>query len=127
MSGPRLSALECFESLGPGVRRDDESRVMRDGFQPAVYILASQRNGTLYIGVTSNLCNRVAEHRHGMIPGFTRKYDVKTLVWFQYFDSMELAIAEEKRLKEWRRVWKLELIEKSNPEWRDLFAETCEI
>jgi len=62
-----------------------------------------------------------------MIPGFTRKYDVKTLVWFQYFDSMELAIAEEKRLKEWRRVWKLELIEKSNPEWRDLFAETCEI
>ena len=99
---------------------------MRDGFQPAVYILASKRNGTLYIGVTSNLCNRIVEHKHGKIPGFTLKYDVKMLVWFQYFDSMELAIAEEKRLKEWQRVWKLELIEKTNPDWRDLFAETCE-
>jgi putative endonuclease len=95
--------------------------------QPAVYILASKRNGTLYIGVTSNLCNRIAEHRHGAIAGFTQKYDVKMLVWFCYFDSMELAIKEEKRLKQWQRKWKLDLIEKSNPEWRDLLVETCEV
>jgi putative endonuclease len=99
---------------------------MRDGFQPAVYILASKRNGTIYIGVTSNLCNRVAEHKHGTVVGFTQKYGVKMLVWFQYYDSMQQAIAEEKRLKEWKRVWKLELIEKLNPDWRDLFSETCE-
>ena len=89
---------------------------MREGIQPAVYILASKRNGTLYIGVTGNLCNRVAEHKHGSIAGFTKKYNVKMLVWFRYFDSMELAIKEEKRLKEWQRKWKLDLVEKSNPD-----------
>jgi putative endonuclease len=99
---------------------------MKEEFQPAVYILASKRNGTLYIGVTSNLCNRIAEHKHGAIAGFTQKYNVKILVWFQNFDSMEAAIREEKRLKEWKRIWKLELIEKSNPDWHDLFQETCE-
>ncbi len=99
---------------------------MREEIHPTVYILCSKRNGTLYIGVTGDLCNRVAEHKHGAIPGFTQKYGVKTLVWFQRFNSMELAIKEEKRLKEWRRAWKIELIEKSNPEWRDLFTETCE-
>ena len=100
---------------------------MREELSPAVYILASKRNGTLYVGVTSNLCNRIAEHKHGVISGFTQKYNVKMLVWFKHFDSMELAIAEEKRLKEWQRKCKLELIEKTNPDWRDLFAETCEL
>ena len=98
---------------------------MREEIQPAVYILASRRNGTLYIGVISDLCNRIVEHCDGKIPGFTKKYDVKTLVWFQYFDSMAAAIEREKQLKEWKRAWKLELIKKTNPEWHDLFAETC--
>ena len=99
---------------------------MHDEIQPAVYILASRRNGTLYIGVTSDLCSRIAQHRDGSIPGFTKKYGVKTLVWFQYLDSMPAAIAREKQLKEWKRAWKLELIESSNPDWRDLYPETCE-
>ena len=99
---------------------------MRAEIQPAVYILASGRNGTLYIEVTSDLCSRIAQHRDGSIPGFTKKYGVKTLVWFQYFDSMADAIQREKQLKEWKRVWKLQLIESSNPEWKDLYVETCE-
>jgi putative endonuclease len=100
---------------------------MREELQPAVYILASKRNGTLYVGVTSNLYNRISSHKLGEIQGFTQKYNVKILVWFQYFDTMELAIKEEKRLKEWQRKWKLELIEKTNPDWHDLFAETFEV
>jgi putative endonuclease len=99
---------------------------MRREIQPTVYILASKRNGTLYIGVTSDLCSRIAQHRDGSFPGFTKKYDVKNLVWFQYLDSMPAAIEREKQLKEWKRTWKLELIENSNPDWRDLFADTCE-
>jgi putative endonuclease len=83
---------------------------MREEIQPAVYIVASKRNGTLYIGVTSDLCSRIAQHRDGSFPGFTKKYDVKILVWFQYLDSMPAAIAREKQLKEWKRTWKLELI-----------------
>ena len=100
---------------------------MRDELQPAVYILASKQNGTLYIGVTSNLYNRISAHKQGEVQGFTQKYNVKMLVWFKYFETMELAIAEEKRLKEWQRKWKLELIENTNATWRDLFAETFEI
>jgi putative endonuclease len=81
--------------------------------QPAVYILASKRNGTLYIGVTSDLCSRIVQHRDGSFPGFSKKYDVKILVWFQYLDSMPAAIKREKQLKERKRTWKLELIENS--------------
>ena len=99
---------------------------MRAEIQPTVYILANRRNGTLYIGVTSDLCSRIAQHRDGSIPGFTKTYDVKILVWFQYFDSMADAIQREKQLKEWKRIWKLELIESSNPDWRDLYGEACE-
>lgn len=98
---------------------------MRAEIQPAVYILASRRNGTLYIGVTGDLCSRIAQHKEGSIPGFTRKYDVKNLVWFQYFDAMADAILREKQMKEWKREWKIQLIVTSNPEWRDLYAETC--
>jgi putative endonuclease len=92
---------------------------------PTVYILASKRFGTLYIGVTSNLCGRIWDHKKGMIEGFTRKYNVKELVWFEGHENMEAAITREKQLKEWRRSWKIELIEKMNPTWRDLFDETC--
>ena len=92
--------------------------------QPCTYILASQRNGTLYIGVTSNLLNRMAEHKQGLIEGFTKKYAVKLLVYYETHETMEAAIVREKRLKEWQRAWKLRLIESMNPEWIDLYNET---
>jgi putative endonuclease len=93
---------------------------MHDDFQPCVYILASQRNGTLYTGVTSNLLARIHEHRHGYVRGFTRKYGVNQLVWFEQHATMDGAITREKRIKKWNRAWKLELIEAANPDWRDL-------
>ena len=89
--------------------------------QPAVYILASKRNGTLYIGVTSNLVKRIWEHRNNIVEGFTQKYGVHQLVWYELHGTMESAIMREKRLKEWKRAWKLKLIEEKNPEWRDLY------
>ena len=89
--------------------------------QPAVYILAKKRNGTLYTGVTSNLVKRTAEHKSHAIPGFTRTYGVDRLVWFEAHPTMESAIRREKAIKEWRRAWKLALIEKANPCWNDLF------
>ena len=86
-----------------------------------VYILASQRNGTLYVGVTNNLVRRIYEHREKLIEGFTSQYKVTRLVWFDQTESIEEAIAHEKRLKRWRREWKIELIEKTNPAWDDLY------
>ena len=82
--------------------------------------MASRRNGTLYTGVTSNLIGRVYQHREGVVPGFTRKHGVKQLVWFEQHSTMEQAIAREKQVKKWLRVWKLELIERDNLGWRDL-------
>jgi putative endonuclease len=93
---------------------------MHEDFSPTVYILASKRNGTLYIGVTSNFAGRIHQHRHGLVRGFSRKYGVKLLVWFEQHPTMESAIIREKRLKKWNRAWKLELIEAENSEWRDL-------
>ncbi len=90
----------------------------------AVYILASKRNGTLYIGHTDDLHRRVSEHKAHHFPGFTAKYDVTMLVWFEEHDSREAAFTRERQMKSWRRVWKLELIEHSNPDWRDLFADS---
>ena len=87
-----------------------------------VYILASDRNGTLYVGVTSDLVKRVWQHREGQAEGFTKKYGVKDLVWYEMHDGAESAIAREKRLKSWRRAWKIELIEAMNPYWNDLYA-----
>jgi putative endonuclease len=87
------------------------------------YILASRRNGTLYVGVTNDLIRRVYEHRTGAVAGFTKRYNVKLLVYFEVFDDVERAIGREKRLKEWPRAWKLRLIEKQNPLWRDLYDE----
>jgi len=89
----------------------------------SVYILASRRNGTLYIRVTSDLPGRVYEHRDGLIPGFTRRYGVKYLVWYENHARIADAIQREKNMKRWLRRWKLELIEKSNPEWRDLYSD----
>jgi putative endonuclease len=88
-----------------------------------VYILASKRNGTLYTGVTNDLIRRVWEHKNDQADGFTRKYGVKTLVWFEPFGDIGEAILREKRIKRWRRAWKIELIEAGNPGWRDLFDE----
>lgn len=89
--------------------------------QPAVYVMASQRNGTLYVGVTSNLPRRVAEHRAGDRPGFTNRYDIKTLVWFELHADMTSAIAREKQIKGGSRKKKLALIEAENPTWQDLY------
>ena len=89
--------------------------------QPAVYILASKRNGTLYIGVTSDLVKRVWEHKNNKADGFTQRYNVHQLVWYELHDNMESAITREKRLKEWKRKWKLNLIEDKNPNWKDLY------
>jgi len=83
--------------------------------QPCVYLLTSQRNGTLYTGVTSNLVQRVWQHREGIVAGFSKRYAVKLLVWYELHGSMETAIIREKKIKEWRRKWKLDLIEKENP------------
>jgi len=86
-----------------------------------VYILASGRNGTLYIGVTNHLARRVLEHRNGIADGFTKRYSVTALVHIEIFSDITEAIAREKAMKKWRRAWKVELIERDNPAWRDLF------
>ena len=86
-----------------------------------VYVLASEKNGTLYVGVTNDLPRRVSEHREGVVPGFTEKNDVNMLVYFEEFGDIGLAIQRENRLKKWKRRWKVELIEKTNPDWRDLY------
>ena len=88
-----------------------------------VYILASHRNGTHYIGMTDDLVRRVWEHKIGAVPGFTRKYGVKTLAWFEQHESRESAFQRERQLKKWNRDWKLELIERMNPGWRDHFED----
>jgi putative endonuclease len=88
-----------------------------------VYLLASERNGTLYVGVTSNLVQRVWQHKNDLMEGFMKRYRVHMLVWYEICGSMEAAIAREKAMKEWKRRWKIELIETSNPEWRDLYED----
>ena len=88
-----------------------------------VYILASKRNGTLYTGVTSNLVQRVWQHKQNMIDGFTSKYNVKILVWYEICENAENAITREKQIKKWKRAWKLRLIEEKNPHWKDLYEE----
>ncbi len=92
-----------------------------------VYVLASKRNGTLYVGVTNDLVRRVAEHRTGAVPGFTKQQSIRQLVYFEPHESIEAAIEREKRPKRWKRAWKLELIEQENPTWRDLFAEITSV
>ena len=95
---------------------------------PCVYILASRRNGVLYVGVTSDLYGRMAQHDQGLLEGFTQRYGVKQLVYFEFHESMEQAIRREKQIKEWKRAWKVRLVESANPEWLNLFdSNTGEI
>jgi putative endonuclease len=89
--------------------------------QPAVYILASKKNGTLYIGVTSDLVKRVWEHKNDLVAGFTKRYKIHNLVWYELHDDIDTAIEREKNMKEWERAWKIKLIEKDNKHWNDLF------
>ena len=91
--------------------------------QPCVYLLASKRNGTLYVGVTSNLLRRVWQHKNDVMEGFTKRYGVHNLVWYESHDTMESAITRENAIKEWKRAWKLSLVEKDNPAWLDLYEE----
>jgi putative endonuclease len=88
-----------------------------------VYILASRRNGTLYIGMTDDIAKRIWQHRTGIIPGFTKKYGVKSLVWVEAHETRESAFRRERQMKKWNRSWKLQLIEKDNPNWRDLWDD----
>ena len=91
--------------------------------QPAVYILASARNSTLYTGVTSDLIKRIWEHKNDLVEGFTKRYGVHDLVWFELHENMNSAIEREKNIKEWKRTWESKLIEKNNPDWRDLYDD----
>ena len=89
--------------------------------QPSVYLLASQKNGTLYAGVTSDLVKRVWQHKNNLVEGFTNKYSVHILVWYEIHETMQSAIQREKNIKNWKRSWKIKLIEKTNPLWCDLY------
>jgi putative endonuclease len=89
---------------------------------PCVYIVASDRNGTLYTGVTSDIARRAWLHKTGVVDGFTKRYGVRRLVYFEFHETMPAAILREKQIKKWRRSWKLELIEKANPQWQDLYG-----
>jgi len=91
--------------------------------QPCVYLMASRRNGTLYVGVTSDLMKRVWEHKNNLVEGFTKRYGIHLLVWYELHPTMESAIQREKAMKEWKRSWKLEMIVKNNPEWLDLYPD----
>ncbi len=96
---------------------------MRTPMAMCVYLLASRKQGTLYLGVTNDLVRRVSQHKQKTLPGFTNRYDVRWLVWFECYDGPIEAIEREKEIKKWRRDWKIALIEKENPDWRDLYAE----
>ena len=91
--------------------------------QPCVYLLASKRKGTLYTGVTSDLIKRVWEHKQHLVEGFTQRYGVTSLVWYEIHETMESAIAREKNIKNWKREWKIHAIETMNPHWKDLFED----
>jgi putative endonuclease len=91
--------------------------------QPCVYILASKRSGTLYVGVTSDLIKRVWEHKEDLVPGFTKRYQVHELVWFEVHETMDAAITREKQIKKWNREWKIRRITETNPDWKDLYFD----
>jgi len=116
----RCAAL-FHSTVIPAASGDPDARAipMR---QPCVYILASKRNGTLYVGVTSNLPSRAYQHREGAVDGFTKRYGLKLLVYYEAFDDIRLAIQREKTMKHWPRAWKVRLIHEMNPQWNDLSA-----
>jgi putative endonuclease len=105
------------------LRRRPEAKMIK---QPCVYIMASNENGTLYVGVTSDLVKRAFEHREGLIEGFTKKYGIKKLVWYERHETMESAIVRETQLKKWNRAWKVREIGAFNPEWRDLYDDVVQ-
>jgi putative endonuclease len=109
----------CYDPLVPAKAGTQGDKGMRF----FVYILASRRNGTLYIGMTDDLSRRIEQHRAGAVRGFTQTYGVKTLVWLEVHETRESAFQRERQLKKWNRAWKLELIERTNPAWRDLVDE----
>jgi putative endonuclease len=117
------TAYGCCSAFSSFPRKRESRQVLMIERQPAVYILASKRNGTLYIGVTSNLRKRIWEHKNDVVEGFTKTYRIHTLVYFEMYDNMTAAIMREKQLKKWNRAWKLQLIERHNPEWTDLWPE----
>ena len=119
MRRARTTALPARH--GPDKPGDDE--LFGDWDVNAVYMMASRKHGTLYVGVTSELLSRVAQHREGAIDGFTKQYGVKRLVWFERHDGIEAAIHREKRLKKYKREWKINRIEQDNPDWNDLFPQ----
>lgn len=88
-----------------------------------MYMLTSKRNGTLYTGVTSNLLKRIWEHKNHVVEGFTKKYGISVLVWYEIHETMESAISKEKAIKNWKRAWKVKVIEENNPQWRDLYSD----
>ena len=90
-----------------------------------VYIIASRRDGAIYIGVTNDIVRRIYEHRAKAVPGFTSRYNITRLVWFEIYDDPISAISREKELKKWKRSWKVQLIEKDNPQWDDLYESIC--
>ena len=119
-----------------GLRTTPQRRTVIAGLDPAiqlrfvlrvgeyyVYIMASRKNRTLYIGVTNDIARRAFEHREGLIPGFTKRYDIKLLVHIESFDDIRAAIQREKNLKKWPRAWKIALIQEANPDWRDLYPD----
>ena len=110
-------------SNSPSTHRRRSGAGRNPQWQPCIYLLASKRNGTLYVGVTSNLTQRVWQHKGDLAKGFTQRYGVHTLVWYEVHDTMESAIAREKAIKGCKRAWKIALIEKSNPQWRDLYEK----
>ncbi|HEX5313536.1 MAG TPA: GIY-YIG nuclease family protein [Gammaproteobacteria bacterium] len=96
---------------------------MKPKMQPCVYLLANKPHGTLYVGVTSDLVKRIWEHKNNVVEGFTQKYNVHALIWFEQHETMQSAISREKAIKKWNRAWKTKLVEKNNPEWRDLYPD----
>jgi len=106
-----------------GIQDAAPSGIMRTMRLACVYILASKRNGTLYVGTTNNIVRRVWEHKSDAVDGFTKQYGVHRLVYAEFHKTMPLAILREKQIKKWRRAWKIEIIEQTNPEWRDLYEE----
>ena len=115
-----LSAMPVIPALSRDLALFFTPHVER---QPCVYLLARASHSTLYTGVTSNLPGRIWQHRKGIVPGFTNRYGIKRLVWFEVHDTMDSAIVREKRIKRWPRAWKYDLIHSSNPTWRDLAEE----
>ena len=110
--------------MGSGLRRNDGVGLGVEK-QFFVYMMASQKNGTIYIGVTSDLRKRAWEHKNDAVDGFTQKYEVHRLVWYEPHENAESAITKEKQMKEWKREWKIKRIEEMNPNWNDLYERAC--